>query len=294
MMSLFNELRNAYKNGGYLTRLIYINVIIFFLIRGIDVILFLMGLPMGTILNYLALPNDLGLLLYRPWTLVTYMFVHYSFFHILSNLLFLYWFGRIFLQYLNQKKLLSTYIIGGICGGLLYLIAFNSLGVFSQSNSILLGASAAVFAIVVATAVYAPNYQLYLMFIGPVRIKYIALFYIALSTILITSNNAGGNIAHLGGALWGYLFIHFLKKGKDIGSWIYPILDKIIHIFSSSSKNMKVKYRRSASDMDDQQYNINKKSKEKETNRILDKIAKSGYDSLTQEEKNHLFKMGKK
>ncbi|MDC1105363.1 rhomboid family intramembrane serine protease [Prolixibacteraceae bacterium] len=292
-MSLLDELRNAYKNGGYLTRLIYINVIIFFLIRGFDVILFLMGLPMGTILNYLSLPNDLGLLLYRPWTLITYMFVHYSFFHILSNLLFLYWFGRIFLQYLDQKKLLSAYVIGGMCGGILYLIAFNTLSVFSENNSILLGASASVYAIVVATAMYRPNYQLYLMFIGPVKIKHIALFYIALSTIMITSNNAGGNIAHLGGALWGYLFIYYLKKGKNIGSWIYPILDGVINFFSRSSNNMKVKYRRSANKMDDRQYNVNKKQKKDETNRILDKIAKSGYDSLTKEEKNHLFKMGK-
>lgn len=293
-MGLVNELRNAYKNGGYLTKLIYINIIVFVLIRVIDLFMFLGGKPLGQILNYISLPSDINGLLHQPWSLFTYMFVHYNFLHILPNLLFLYWFGRIFLQYLDEKTLLSVYLLGGICGGLLYLIAYNTLPVFNETYGLLLGASASVFAIVVATAAYVPNYQLYLMFIGPVRIKYIALFYVVLYTLMITSSNAGGNIAHIGGAVWGFLFIYYYKKGTNLGSWLIPIMEKFFSYFRKSDRHLKVKYKKEFPKMDDRQYNRSKKQQEEETNRILDKIAKSGYESLSREEKNHLFKMGKK
>ncbi|QZE14334.1 rhomboid family intramembrane serine protease [Halosquirtibacter laminarini] len=293
-MGILNELRNAFKNGGYLTKLIYINVIVFFVIRGIDVILFLGGQPLGLIVNYLSLPDSWAQLIKQPWSLFTYMFTHYGFIHLFSNLLFLYWFGRIFLQYLDQNKLIYLYIIGGLMGGILYFIAFNTLPVFANSTTLLLGASAAVFSIVVATAVYIPNYQLYLMFIGPVRIKYIAIIYVVLSTIMIASENPGGNIAHLGGALCGYLYIHYYRKGKDIGAWIYPLIDKVMKLCTRSTSNLKVKYKKDVTKMNDKQYNRSKKQKQEETNRVLDKISKSGYDSLSKEEKNHLFKMGRK
>lgn len=289
-MNLLDEIKESFREGSALTRLIYINLGLFLLIRITNVFYFLSGTEFP-ILDWLALPADFGMLASRPWTLITYMFLHFDFLHILFNLLWLYWMGQIFLNYFNQGKLVTIYLLGGISGGLFYVAGYNSFPVFSQVvvDSRLLGASASVIAIVTALAVHAPNHILHLMFIGPVKMKYIAFFSVLLYVIGISSTNAGGNLAHLGGAFWGMLYVLQLRRGIDLGKWIIQLFGSIKKGFAPKPK-VKVSYRKPT---DDIEYNRIKNQNKIRMNEILDKISKSGYDSLSKEEKEILFRMGK-
>lgn len=289
-MNLLDEIKESFREGSALTRLIYINLGVFLLVRIINVFYFLSGITFP-FLDWLALPADFGMLASRPWTLLTYMFLHFGFLHILFNLLWLYWMGQIFLGYFDQGKLIAIYLLGGICGGLFYVAGYNSFPVFSEIvvDSRLLGASASVIAIVMALAMHAPNHTLYLMFIGPVKMKYIALFSVLMYVIGISSTNAGGNLAHLGGAFWGVIYILQLRRGIDLGKWLTGIFSVVKKRFAPKPK-VKVSYRKP---VDDIEYNRMKNQDKTRINGILDKIGKSGYDSLSKEEKEILFRMGK-
>jgi membrane associated rhomboid family serine protease len=232
----------------------------------------------------------------RPWTLFTYMFLHKEFFHVLFNMLWLYWFGKIFLMYIDQKKLLGVYLLGGLSGAALYMMAYNFFPAFAQyvPYSIMLGASASVMAVVFAISFYVPDYSINLLFVGPVKLKYIAVFTIVLDFLMIASSNAGGHISHLGGALFGYIFMMQYKKQKDITKWAWGLFypDK-----SSGGKkqyknpHMHVSYKKPKTDME---YNKQKADERELLDGILDKIAKSGYESLSAKEKEILFKMSSK
>ena len=206
------------------------------------------------------------------------MFVHTDLLHVLFNLLWLYWMGNIFLEYIGSRQLLFVYIMGGMCGGILFVLLSEFI-----NSSFLIGASASVMAIVVAIAVLLPEYTIHLMFIGPVRLKYVALISFILTTVIDLSQNTGGKIAHVGGALFGYLYMVQYKKGNDISKLFTSLFKK---------SNMKVAYKKNISDDD---YSINKIALQKRVDAILDKISKSGYESLNKEEKEVLFKAsGKK
>jgi membrane associated rhomboid family serine protease len=289
-MNLLDEIKESFREGSALTRLIYINLGIFLLVRIVNVFFFLSGNTFP-FLDWLALPADFGMLASRPWTLLTYMFLHFGFLHILFNLMWLYWMGQIFLGYFDEGKLVTIYLLGGICGGLFYVAGYNSFPVFSEIvvDSRLLGASASVIAIVTALAVHAPNHTLYLMFIGPVKIKYIALFSVLMYVIGISSTNAGGNLAHLGGAFLGIVYILQLRRGIDLGKLLTNLISVIKKGFAPKPK-VKVSYRKP---VDDIEYNRIKNQDKTRMNGILEKISKSGYDSLTKEEKELLFRMGK-
>jgi hypothetical protein len=196
----------------------------------------------------------------------------------------MYWFGQIIGDMIGSKRITALYVMGGVAGGLLYLLVYNLLPYFSGqvSSSVLLGASAGVYAIVTAAATLVPDYTMFLLFFGPVRIKYIALFYLVVSVAQTTSSNAGGNIAHLGGALIGFLFIKQLKRGNDIGKPVNSILGYFENIILRE-KTMKVTYKNT---------NKNEKSNaptQEEIDNILDKISQKGYGSLNKEEKQKLF-----
>jgi len=289
-MNLLDEIKESFREGSALTRLIYINLGIFLLVRIVNVFYFLSGTQFP-FLDWLALPADFGLLASRPWTLLTYMFLHFDFLHILFNLLWLYWMGQIFLGYFDQGKLVAIYLLGGIAGGLFYVAGYNSFPVFSEIvvDSRLLGASASVIAIVTALAVHAPNHTLHLVFIGPVKMKYIALFSVFMYVIGISSTNAGGNLAHLGGAFWGMIYVLQLRRGVDLGKWITKLFTGIKKSIAPKPK-VKISYRKP---VDDIEYNRMKNQDKTRMNGILDKISKSGYDSLSKEEKEILFRMGK-
>ncbi len=289
-MSIADEIKESFKQGSVLTRLIYVNVGVFVVIRIINVLFFLMNESFGLV-NWLALPASISVLATRPWTLISYMFLHYEFLHIIFNILWLYWMGKIFLMYFDSRKLLAVYFMGGISGGLLFLLTYNLFPAFSEVVPVsqLLGASASILAIIAAVATYAPNHPINLLFIGQIKMKHLALVGIVIYIIGISGSNAGGNLAHIGGALFGFLFATYIRKGKDLTSWFSKMVDGLEKIFKPKSK-VKVSYRNADPDIE---YNRQRNVQQEEINRVLDKISKSGYDSLTKEEKELLFKMGK-
>ncbi len=293
-MAIIDEIKASFKSGSTLTRLIYINLSVFVVVNLVEVFYFLLNrhLQYPKFLLLFAVPADLGNLATRPWSIVTYMFLHKNFLHILFNLLWLYWFGRVFLEYLDSRKLVGVYLLGGLSGAVLYIVAFNLFPVFSQQLelSYALGASAAVMAIVIAIASYVPNYTMHLLFIGRVKIIYIALIGFLITSVFDFSINTGGKIAHIGGGLFGYFYILRYKQGKDMTRGINSLLEGLFSLFRPRPK-IKVTHRRTDSDLD---YNMRKADEQKEVDRILDKIAKSGYSSLSAREKEILFRQSKK
>ena len=291
-MSIADEIKQSFKSGSSLTKLIYINLAVFLVVKLIAVFYFLLSVENSfSLVSWLAVPADLSNLAYKPWTVFSYMFLHQDFLHILFNMLWLYWFGQIFLHYFDNKKLLSVYLVGGLAGAFVYILTFNIFPGFADilPVSYALGASASVIAIVIAVSVYAPNHTIYLLFFGPVKLKYIALATIIIDVISIASTNAGGHLAHLGGALFGYFYIMQFKKGRNITRLFDRFMDFIFSIFKPRPK-IKVTYKRP---VDDFEYNKSKAQKQAEIDKILDKIAKSGYESLSKQEKETLFKNSK-
>jgi len=289
-MGIFDELKNNFKHGNTLTKLIYVNIGVFIFIELIK-LFFKIFYPISFNLTYsswLAFSSNSFEFITHPWTLLTYQFIHADIWHIFFNLLWLYWFGQIFLEYLDQKKLLSVYLLGGFSGAILYFAVYNlimRLNLVSIYSS-MVGASAAIMSIVIAISVIVPNYKVNLFLIGPVQLKYIAIVTIFIDLISIQDGNAGGHISHLGGALFGYIFAIQYKKGIDISKRFTLFLDKLFSLFKFKKK-MKVSYKRPVDDYD---YNKMKVDQQKEIDRILDKIAKGGYESLSKQEKDFLFR----
>ncbi len=280
-----NRLRLSLTKDGALAGLIYINIAIFIVVGIYNAIFYLITDHTPLFFDkMLALSSDPIAVAKHPWTIITYMFYHLDFLHALFNLLVLYWFGVIFVDFFGNLKLTSMYIAGGISGGLFYLLAYNSLPVFyDEGTSILLGASAAIMAITFGSASFSPNHRIWLMFIGEVKLKYLALVYLVIDLIQIPFGNAGGHIAHLGGAfvgaLWGYTY---RRHGKNVLGWLESILSGIKKIPVKRSR-IKVAYK-------NPQIQPRKKTNSKELDELLDKISQKGLDSLTEAEKQKLFK----
>ena len=271
--------------GGNSSFKIVINILFFTFPYLINGIIFLFGQQALINLNFLKLSPEFSKIIVQPWSIVTYSFIHGGFGHILWNMLFLYWFGKIIHDNIGNNAVISLYVLGGIIGGLSYMALFNIIPFYGDrvSDSLMLGASAGVFSIVAGSATLLPNYTFYLLFLGPVRIKYIALFYILLSFLDVTGSNAGGEIAHLGGALIGYLFIRQLQNGVNMGEGII----KIINIFNKKSSS-KIKQDPPIND------EVKPDISQDEIDKILDKISESGYSSLSKKEKEKLFNASKK
>ena len=293
-------LKQVFLSNNILSGLMLVNAAVFVLVAVVEVFIMLFGIrtglsPNNPVVWLLALPSNLSHLIFRPWTLLTYMFLHEGFFHILVNLIMIYVGGIIFLEYLSQRKLLWTYIFGGLTGAVFYVVAFNIFPVFEEikNNSILLGASASGLAVLIAIATYVPDYTIHLMLIGRVKLKYLAIAFIAIDVLSIPSGNAGGHIGHLGGAFWGFIYAYYMRKGSDF----YKVFDGI------KMPDFGLKQRQSGFDttrpgsgrpLDDDDYNKRKAATQKEIDKILDKISKSGYESLTKAEKELLFKSSNK
>jgi len=294
-MGLWEDMKKMFRKGNALLRLIYINTGVFLIVSVVGVIGYLLVNPEVSdfAITNLSVPSSLNTLIVKPWTLITYMFTHKELLHIFVNMLWLYWFGMIFLEYFDQKKLVAVYFLGGLSGAVAYVASYNIFPAFSAivENSIpLLGASASVMAIVIAIAAYVPDYTVMLFLFGRVKIKYIAIVIFILTSVLDFSVNSGGKLAHIGGALFGYIFTMSYKQGKDISRWFNRMVDWFVTLFKPSKK-LKVTYRRSA---DDYEYNRIKIERQDEINKILDKISKGGYDSLTRDEKDILFRESQK
>jgi membrane associated rhomboid family serine protease len=293
-MGIWDDIKKTFRQGNSLTRLIYVNIAVFILITIAAVIGFLLNNPeiSEKVLYYVSVPSSFKVLLLRPWTIITYMFVHQGIWHILFNMLWLYWFGSIFLEYLDQRKLVAVYLMGGISGAIVYILSFNIFPVFSAvvTDSVAIGASASVMAIVIAIAAYVPDYTVHLFLFGRIRIKYMALAIFILTSVMDFSINSGGKLAHIGGALFGYLYTLNLKQGRDIGKGFNRIIDFLVTIFKPRKK-LKVTHKKPANEYE---YNKLKAEHQALINNILEKISKGGYDSLTKEEKETLFRESQK
>ena len=289
------DLKYNFFGRDVVGRLILINCVVFVFVELVGIFLMLFNVPYNPVASYLSLPASLETFIYQPWSVVTYMFMHGGIFHILFNMLWLYWFGRLFLQFFSAKHLRGLYVLGGIVGGLMYMLAYNLFPYFAGAvySSYLLGASASVLAIVIAVGVREPNYPIQLMFVGTVKLKQVAIFMLLLDLLFMTSGNAGGHIAHLGGALAGWWFAAGLQKGHDATKWINNILDFLSGSWKPVPRKpkMKVHYSDKQKDYD---FNTRKKERTEEIDRILDKLRKSGYGSLTDAEKKSLFDASKK
>jgi len=293
-MSIWDDIAKTFRTGSSLTRLIYLNIAVFLLISVGSIIGYLLNNQALSlkILNLFSVPSSVKAFILRPWTLITYMFTHKDLLHILFNMLWLYWFGTIFLEYLDQKKLVSVYLLGGITGAIVYMISFNIFPAFDQvvSESVAIGASASVLAIVVAIAVYVPDYSVTLFLLGRIKIKWVALAIFILTSVMDFSVNSGGKLAHIGGALFGYLYTVNLRRGRDLGKGLNKSIDFLATIFKPRKK-MRVTYKKRTTDYE---YNKARTDHQEQINRILDKISKGGYDSLTKEEKDLLFSESQK
>ena len=295
-MDILENIKQTFRQGNSLIKLIYVNAAIFILIKLTIIILLLFNISGDFIVSYLAIPADLTQLLHRAWTPITYMFFHEGFFHIFFNMIGLYWFGRIFLLFFSEKQLVGLYLLGGLIAALFYVVAFNIFPYYSPliHESLLLGASGSIMAILLATTIKSPNMELQMLFLGNVKLKYIAIFYVLTSFFGITSANGGGELAHLGGALAGYFFVVSLRQGKDMTKFLNRILDIFTDLFRPRKLRVKQNPYRKNAPVSDAEFNMNKAWKIAEIDRILDKIKTSGYDSLSAEEKKRLFEQGNK
>ncbi len=293
-MGIWDDIKKIFRSGSNLTRLIYINTGVFILITLTAVIGFLLTNPdiSAKALDLFSVPSSVKALLLRPWTIISYMFVHKDIWHILFNMLWLYWFGKIFLEYLDQRKLVAVYILGGISGAAVYILSFNVFPAFTGivADSVAIGASASVMAIVIAIAAYVPDYTIQLFLFGRIKIKYMALAIFVFTSVMDFSVNSGGKLAHIGGALFGYLYTLNIRQGRDIGKGFNKVMDFLATLFKPRKK-LKVTHKKPANEYE---YNKVRTQHQALINTILDKISKGGYDSLTKEEKETLFKESQK
>ncbi|HCI57604.1 MAG TPA: rhomboid family intramembrane serine protease [Bacteroidetes bacterium] len=291
---MLHNVKSNYKSLDMLQKIIVVNAIIYLFVNLGDVLLRLFNFPDGIIsgflTDWLAVPSSVKSLLYRPWTLITYSFYHENFLHILFNMLWLFFMGRLFTEYLGEKKLFALYLVGGLCGSVLFIVFYNLFPLFSREVDIAvaLGASASVLAITVAIATLLPDYEVGLFLPQwRVKLKYIAIALFVIDLLSITGNNAGGNIAHIGGAIFGFIYIKQLKNGRDLTGWLQRLIERITQ---KKKPSIKVVYRKDASD---ESYHNKKANNQEAIDKILDKISRSGYASLTYEERDILFKASK-
>ncbi len=284
-MDLWQNIRVRYARFNVMERLIAIMALLFVVPLLLNTLLFLFNSSFSNWLTFFELSADINTVLTRPWTIITYGFFHGSLGHIFWNMLLLYIAGGLMLNLFNARLLLNTFFVGIVVGGLIYLLSYNIFPAFQSRSSMLIGSSAGVMAVLVFMASYMPNSPIR-VFMFSVPLKYVALLFIFLDVVQIPTSNAGGHIAHLGGALWGYLYQREFLKGNDIGAWFMRMVDAFTSLFDASKPKKKTTKRtrstKTASGVD-----------QKKIDAILDKIAASGYESLTKAEKEYLFRAGK-
>lgn len=294
---MFKDFLNKFRSADIVMKLIYANVLVYIILVLIGVFSVLLNSPslVSTVNSWLELPASLAVLAQRPWTLFTYMFLHGSLMHILWNMFALYFFGRIFLDFFSVKHFWCVYLLGGLFGALFFVVAYNVFPYFEGVVGVshLVGASAAVLAVVTAAAVRSPEYRISLFLFGSVKLSVFAIFSVCVSVLMLSGSNAGGNFAHLGGALGGYLFAVLLGKGHDVAevfgrpvAWCKSLFGKFK---PGRRRKRKFVYSPGGKHGSDYEHNAKKKAAEAEIDAILEKIKKGGYASLSEEEKKRLF-----
>lgn len=304
-MQMSDKLRYKIQTATVTEKLIAINLLVFVLFFLFRTIAFLFQTSGDFLMQWFVFPDDPMEFLLKPWSIITYSFLHAGIWHILSNMLILYFSGIYFLNYFSPKRLLNYYFLGVIIGALVYMASYNLFPVFqANGRSFLIGASAGVMAVLIGIATYIPNMRVRLMFLGSIKFWWIAAFLVIVDVVQIPMGNAGGHFAHLGGAALGYIYTKQLQKGNDIGKWFENIIDSIANLFKPRSEKkakMKTVYRnqtqtkRASGSTSSRRTssNLDKNEKQKKVDAILDKISKSGYDSLSKAEKDFLFQAGK-
>lgn len=306
--SLWYDIKYGFMaKHGAIGQIIVINALSFVTIVLVGVMFWLLNVNTvfdSVVKTMLGLSSNWREVLTHPWTLFTYMFVHdwKGIFHILFNMLWLFWIGQLLRQYMGDRSVWVTYILGGLSGGLLYLISYSLLPRLQGTEVYLVGASAGVNAVILATATFLPNYAIYLMLLGPVKLKWIALFFVIFDIISLQGHNTGGMIAHLGGALFGFLYIYYYQRDIDLGAPFVKLYAQVVSFFdktinkkqSAPAPKVRISYRNPNSNSAQPQSqaqtpHTHKRPSQHEIDRILDKIKAVGYERLTQEEKQTLF-----
>lgn len=291
--SIVEDIKNTFRSGNMVSRLIFINVALFIALNLLKVFDFNDSI-FSTVFNQLVLTSDVNKLVYKPWVVVTHMFTHIGFMHILWNMLLLYWFGRIVGDLLGDKRILPLYIVSGLFGALIYLFWDQFLPGGSDGAAIAYGASGAVMAFIFTAATLSPDYMMRLLFLGNVKLKYIALGILFMDLIVSGSSNKGGFIVHLAGAVFGVLYITLLRSGFDLTAWFKKpeILSKP-KVRKTDRSAFKVVHKQKTITGTRSRQAPSDFNKENELDRILDKINAKGFDNLSEEEKDFLSKASK-
>lgn len=287
-MTFFQQLRHRYAQFSVVERLIVILVLCFVIPFLLRTLLYLLSVPMDSFFSWFQLSSRLDLLITRPWTLLTYGFLHSSLGHIFWNMVLLYFAGRMMTNLFKPQLFINTFFIGVLFGGLVYVFSYNFFPVFYGQTPYLLGSSAGVMAVLIYMCSYMPQQEIRLLVFN-IKLMYIGLFFVILDLIQIPAGNAGGHLAHLGGALWGYLYQKNYTRGHDIGAWF----SKLIHFLNHSLFSKKPQIRKVYKTPKANSRKARSQANQDKIDAILDKISKSGYASLTKEEKEYLFKAGK-
>ncbi|WP_299000656.1 rhomboid family intramembrane serine protease [uncultured Tenacibaculum sp.] len=285
-MNILDNLKYRFKHAGVVEKLIYVNLAVFLLVFITNTFGFLFQSKTNFIVEWFALPANFNDFITKPWTIITYGFLHTSFLHILFNLIALFYIGHLFKQYFTSKQLLSFYLLGTLFGGIVFIASYNFFPVFAEEIdiNILLGASAGISAIFIGIATYMPNYELKFPLIGFVKLWVLACIWVAIDIIQIPAGNAGGHLAHIGGASFGFFYVRSASN-KEL-----DIFESIKKFFAKKEPKLKTVYK---SGNKTPKKSANKTQNQQDIDAILDKISKSGYDTLSKSEKEFLFKQGK-
>lgn len=281
-MSITNDIKYRFKNAGIVEKFIYINIGVFILTLLLNTFHTLFKGDTNFITNWFSLSSNFSTFITKPWTIVTYGFLHSDFLHIFFNLIALFFIGNLFIEYFTPKQFINFYVLGTIFGGVLYLIGYQYIPILQGKKAFLVGASAGVTAILVGIATYIPNYQLKFRFIGFIKLWHIAAFWVLLDVLRLSGSNTGGYLSHLGGAIFGFLYVKYASNKK------IEAFSSLKNLFKRKQKPLKTVYK--SGKVSNKQ---TKSENQQQVDAILDKISKSGYDALSKEEKDFLFKQGR-
>jgi membrane associated rhomboid family serine protease len=292
--SFFEELKYRYTYGGMHMKLIFINALVFLAVGILLVIARLLGINgigiPALLTDIFALQADFAGLLFKPWGLFTSIFAHFQFFHFLFNMLVLFFVGKLYEDFFGSKRLLSTYLLGGIAGGLFEILAHELFPGLANQAVVVVGASGSIMAIFVGLAFYRPNLEVRLFGIVPVKLILLAGLYLLYDILSLGANDNTAHFAHVGGALLGILAI---QNPHSSSNFMYKIEVFFSNLFKTRPKKTKLKAEKGGRFKSDEQFNVEKKARQEKIDAILDKISKSGYESLTKAEKEMLFNQSK-
>ena len=292
-MNFREKLFYRFQQFNVAEKLIVFNVIFFVLPLLINTFLFLFKIPIDSYTVWFELSSSFSDLVFKPWTLITYSFLHSGFFHLFFNMYIFLFTSRLFLNLFKSNSLINIYFLGVVFGGLLFLFSYNFFPAFENSKPYMIGSSAGVMSLLIFMSTYSPNLEIRLIIFN-IKLLYIGIAFMMLDVIQIPYGNAGGHIAHLGGALLGFIYANNLKKGVDIGLPVERIISKLFNLFQLNKSKMNVAFKNKSKKKFNHPNDDNSKKHQKKIDEILDKISSSGYDSLSKKEKDFLFKAGNK